>query len=178
MLKVRNSSFPYDSTDIPRQQFWPSTPSAGNNSLPSAPADQATPRAANVNNPFDQIQEPKTSSRPSSVHGVHTGPAAVMNTEQQGRASPKLGPLANFPSGLKTPTMAEFGNISGPPMTPPATLGASRPTTGITIGDSLSGTSGMGFGLREPPKMRRALTGNETPSEKDVSSSPFLINTS
>lgn len=57
-------------------------------------------------------------------------------------------------------------------MTPPATLGASRPTTGITIGDSLSGTSGMGFGLREPPKMRRALTGGEArdPSDKDTAS--------
>lgn len=186
MLKVRSEdAHSLDTTaNLPSQQFWPSTPSAGNTSLPSAPADQATPRAANVNNPFDQVQESNTTtSRPSSVHGLHTGPAAVMATEQQqhqGRASPKLGPLASFPSGLKTPTMAEFGNISGPPMTPPATLGASRPTTGITIGDSLSGTSGMGFGLREPPKMRRALTGGEAkdPSDKDVSTLPGPLDTS
>lgn len=63
--------------------------------------------------------------------------------------------------------MAEFG---GAPMTPPAAVGMSRPTTGVTIGDSLSGTSGMGFGLREPPKMRRAMTGG-TDGQSTVASS-------
>lgn len=51
-------------------------------------------------------------------------------------------------------------------MTPPAHVGASRPTTGITIGDTMGGTSGIGFGLREPPRMRRAMTGNDNTSAK------------
>ncbi|KAJ9094732.1 hypothetical protein QFC21_005890 [Naganishia friedmannii] len=162
-------------------KFWPPTPTSSANAHlpPSAPADQATPRAGPVCDPFDQVHQQSsqpqpqtgltttttttTASKQATILGVHTGPAAAgMNNSnndhhhQQVRASPKPGPLASFPSDPRTPTMAEFG---GAPMTPPAAVGMSRPTTGVTIGDSLSGTSGMGFGLREPPKMRRAMTG-------------------
>ncbi|KAJ9115807.1 hypothetical protein QFC22_004948 [Naganishia vaughanmartiniae] len=162
------------------KQFWPPTPtSSANVPLPSAPADQATPRAGPVSDPFDQVQpspaqsqHTTTATKPATTLGVHTGPAAaVMNNEQQqARASPKPGPLASFPSGLRTPTMAEFGGAP-PPMTPPAAVGMSRPTTGVTIGDSLSGTSGMGFGLREPPKMRRAMTGGTDGQQGTTTSS-------
>jgi hypothetical protein len=54
-----------------------------------------------------------------------------------------------MPSGLRTPTTHTF-----PLMTPPimGTPGAAAPTTQVTVGDS------AGFGLHEPPKMRRALS--------------------
>ncbi|KAJ9105050.1 hypothetical protein QFC19_003682 [Naganishia cerealis] len=118
------------------------------------PADQATtPRAEPAPDPF-------------ATPAPHTGPAAAMADHAR-----------TGPSGLRTPTVAEF---AAPPMTPPAALGASRPTTGITIGDSLSGTSGIGFGLREPPKMRRAMTGGAddraTTSSSEVSKEPHQYN--
>ncbi|GHJ90085.1 hypothetical protein NliqN6_6487 [Naganishia liquefaciens] len=158
------------------KQFWPSTPSASNAQLPGPP-DQATPRAP-VANPFDQQQQQQQQQPAPAAdppRAPHTGPAAAVMSagDHQARSSPKLGPAA-FPSGLKTPTTGEFGSSvhgAGAPMTPPATLGASRPTTGVTIGDSLGGTSGMGFGLREPPKMRRALTGGASAMASGSSSS-------
>jgi hypothetical protein len=72
-------------------------------------------------------------------------------------SSPRIDTLSlSSSSGARTPTDTEFRHTG--PMTPPAHVGMSRPTTGITIGDNMGGMSGMGFGLREPPRMRRAMT--------------------
>ncbi|KAH8085250.1 kinase-like domain-containing protein [Filobasidium floriforme] len=151
------------------KQFWPTTPSSNNNvALPgSGPADQTTPRAINHSNPFEQQQQAPFS------------PSSSSNYQQQSSAmSPRLDNLSlqsqSPSSGARTPTSHSHPDLhlnlpptslssldlrhTGP-MTPPAHVGASRPTTGITIGDTMGGTSGIGFGLKEPPKMRRAMTG-------------------
>lgn len=56
-------------------------------------------------------------------------------------------------SGLRTPT-SHAGFLPLPLGTP----GAGQPTTGVTVGDSMGHTAGIGFGLREPPKMRKAMS--------------------
>ena len=64
------------------------------------------------------------------------------------------------PSGLRTPTSHGFMPL------PLGTPGAGQPTTGVTVGDSVGNNAGIGFGLHEPPKMRKAMTksdGSKTP---------------
>ena len=46
---------------------------------------------------------------------------------------------------------------------PLGTPGPSQPTTGVTVGDTVGSNTGMGFGLHEPPKMRKALNKNGEP---------------
>jgi len=52
---------------------------------------------------------------------------------------------------------------------PLGTPGAGQPTTGVTVGGSVGQNSDMGFGLHEPPKMRKAMTktdGSKTPMDE------------
>jgi len=66
---------------------------------------------------------------------------------------------------VRTPTTVGFGPIGTP--------GAAPATTGVTIGDTLDGVPGLGFGLHEPPKMLKALNsprdGTSTPDEQPAS---------
>ncbi len=52
---------------------------------------------------------------------------------------------------------------------PLGTPGAGQPTTGVTVGDAVGNSAGIGFGLHEPPKMRKAMSnfdsGATTPTE-------------
>lgn len=60
-----------------------------------------------------------------------------------------------------------------------STPGAALPTTGVTIGDTLAGSHG-GFGLHEPPKMRKALSstsGGQTP-QNDGAHTPTAADSS
>ena len=57
-----------------------------------------------------------------------------------------------LPSGLRTPTSHGFMPL------PLGTPGAGQPTTGVTVGDAVGTNTGMGFGLHEPPKMRKAMS--------------------
>ena len=41
---------------------------------------------------------------------------------------------------------------------PLGTPGAGQPTTGVTVGDAVGSNTGIGFGLHEPAKMRKALS--------------------
>jgi hypothetical protein len=41
---------------------------------------------------------------------------------------------------------------------PLGTPGPGQATVGVTVGDAVGGSSGIGFGLHEPPKMRKAMT--------------------
>lgn len=73
---------------------------------------------------------------------------------------------ASLPSGLRTPTSHGFMPL------PLGTPGAGQPTTGVTVGDQVGASGAIGFGLHEPPKMRKAMsqlkvptTGSKTPSE-------------
>lgn len=52
-------------------------------------------------------------------------------------------------NGGRTPTTVGFGPIGTP--------GAAPATTGVTIGDTMGGVGGLGFGLHEPPKMLKAI---------------------
>jgi hypothetical protein len=75
-------------------------------------------------------------------------------------------------SGLRTPT-----SHGGFPL-PLGTPGAGQPTTGVTVGDQMGHTAGIGFGLREPPKMRKAMSrlNSEGPApsgEAGSADSPF-----
>jgi protein-serine/threonine kinase len=102
------------------------------------PSDQATPRASAVNNPFDSantgLQTPGLSKATSGL----TLDAASAKRSQS--------PL---PSGLRTPT---------PHGLPLGTPGAGQPTTGVTVGDQVGSSGSIGFGLHEPPKMRKAMS--------------------
>lgn len=119
------------------------------------PADQATPRAANQPNPFE------------SAPGSSPAPTLAKATSALSLHGP--GSPAGHANGVRTPTTVGFG---------PITPGASQPTTGVTIGDTLDGVGGLGFGLHEPPKMLKALKGSgartphtdgaSTPVEGDV----------
>lgn len=53
------------------------------------------------------------------------------------------------PSGLRTPTTHGYM---------PPTPGAGQPTTGVTVGDTVGTTGGIGFGLHEPARMRKAMS--------------------
>jgi protein-serine/threonine kinase len=135
------------------QQLWPSSSAQQQSSSkdtpsptlsPSAsfaalggPTDQATPRAAPTNNPFDSVGTP----------GLSKSTANLSLDGSKRSASPALGA---GPSGLRTPTSHGFPLPLGTP-------GAGQATTGITVGDQMGATGGIGFGLHEPPKMRKAL---------------------
>lgn len=41
---------------------------------------------------------------------------------------------------------------------PLGTPGAGQPTTGVTVGDQVGSSGSIGFGLHEPPKMRKAMS--------------------
>ena len=152
----------------PPQQLWPSSgnnqqqqhqqqgrdtsspfmsPSSSYASL-GGPADQATPRASQQANPFDSITPGTNLARSTANLSLDAGKRA---------SSPSLGPM---PSGLRTPTAHGFMPL------PLGTPGAGQPTTGVTVDGSMGGSSGIGFGLHEPPKMRKAMTkadGAKTP---------------
>lgn len=55
-----------------------------------------------------------------------------------------------MPSGLRTPT--PHGLL------PLGTPGIGQPTTGVTVGDQVGSSGSIGFGLHEPPKMRKAMS--------------------
>lgn len=124
------------------------------------PNDQATPRASVQNNPFDNVG----AFTPSS--GLAKSTAGLSLDPSRRAASPAVGgwsaggagpPQA---SGLRTPTSHGFMPL------PLGTPGAGQPTTGVTVGDAVGGNTGIGFGLHEPPKMRKAMTktdGSKTP---------------
>lgn len=57
-----------------------------------------------------------------------------------------------LPSGLRTPTPHGFLPL------PLGTPGAGQPTTGVTVGDQVGSSGSIGFGLHEPPKMRKAMS--------------------
>ena len=127
----------------------------------------------NQSNPFDQ-QQPLSPQQQQQQQQQY-------NQQHSTAMSPRLDTLSlqsqshshSPSSGARTPTTSTHPDLTltlppsmsssmefrhTGPMTPPAHVGASRPTTGITIGDTMGGTSGIGFGLKEPPKMRRAMT--------------------
>lgn len=72
--------------------------------------------------------------------------------------------MSSQPSGLKTPTSHGFMPL------PLGTPGAGQPTVGVTVGDTIGANAGMGFGLHEPPKMRKAMKGDG--SKTPVGGSP------
>ncbi|RSH81920.1 uncharacterized protein EHS24_008117 [Apiotrichum porosum] len=129
------------------------SPSSSFNPL-GGPQDQATPRASNTPNPFD-----------SAPQQVPTSPAPGL-----AKATSALSLTGNSPAGslngMRTPTAVGFGPIGTP--------GVAPPTTGVTIGDTLGGVGGLGFGLHEPPKMLKAQSslqhgsGTHTPQESGV----------
>lgn len=65
--------------------------------------------------------------------------------------SPAMG-QSSLPSGLRTPTSHGFMPL------PLGTPGAGQPTVGVTVGDQVGGSGSIGFGLHEPPKMRKAMS--------------------
>ncbi|KAL7420623.1 Serine/threonine-protein kinase [Cryptotrichosporon argae] len=107
------------------------------------PADQATPRASAQANPFDTPSLARAASGLSLAAPSHASAAG-------GAARP-----GSPPTGLRTPTTSSFALPLGTP-------GASAPTTAMTVGDTLGSTGG--FGLHEPPKMRKALSKNGAPA--------------
>ena len=144
------------------QQLWPSSGSQSQsqsstkdtsspNLSPSAsfsnlggPSDQATPKASAQSNPFDLVSTSANLSR-------STASLSLDNNKRS--ASP-----ASFQNGLRTPTSHGFAPL------PLSTPGAGQPTTSVTVGDTVGQQSGIGFGLHEPPKMRKAMQdGSKTP---------------
>ncbi|KAK4684140.1 serine/threonine protein kinase SCH9, partial [Tremellales sp. Uapishka_1] len=126
------------------------SPSASFSSLHGGPSDQATPRAsANPTaNPFDSVAAPTLTRATTGLSLLSSAPPGP---------SSLLTPSSSIPSGLRTPTTHSFLPLGTPG-------GAAQPTTGVTVGDSVGGIGGMGFGLHEPPKMRKAMSklGSET----------------
>lgn len=117
-------------------------------SMLGGPSDQATPRASVQNNPFDAI-----------TPGTGLARSAAGLTLDASKRSQSPG-LSAQQSGLRTPTSHGFMPL------PLGTPGAGQPTVGVTVGDSVGQNAGMGFGLHEPPKMRKAMTksdGSKTP---------------
>lgn len=101
-------------------------------------------------------------SNPFDNPSANTQPPAATESRSTTTSSPRpsyVSSTSGIGAGLRTPTTSEYGGRDVP-QTPPVlgTPGASRPVTGITVGDTMSGNDGLGFGLREPPKMRRAMT--------------------
>lgn len=123
---------PHSGRDVPSPTLSPSPSFA---SL-GGPTDQATPRASAQSNPFD-----------SAAPGL-TKSTANLSLESKRAASPAFG---QAPSGLKTPTSHGFMPL------PLGTPGAGQPTVGVTVGDQVGQSGAIGFGLHEPPKMRKAL---------------------
>ncbi|WWC71066.1 uncharacterized protein I206_105019 [Kwoniella pini CBS 10737] len=161
------------------------SPSASFASL-GGPADQATPRASAhpTANPFDSavptIQHPQyqTQSGVGAVGGGTTTPGGglsrstaslTLDPSTRRPVSPAIGGNTALPSsigsggGPRTPTNYGFMPL------PLGTPGAGQPTTGVTVGDSVGMNTGMGFGLHEPPKMRKAMSkladGSSPPSQ-------------
>ena len=60
---------------------------------------------------------------------------------------------------------------------PLGTPGAGQPTTGVTVGDAVGGNAGIGFGLHEPPKMRKAMSASKDGTRTPVGESPPDIST-
>lgn len=114
------------------------SPSASFASL-GGPSDQATPRASAVNNPFESAQIGAPSPGLSKA-------ASSLSLDPSKRSQSPM------PSGLRTPTPHGFMPL------PLGTPGAGQPTTGVTVGDQVGSSGSIGFGLHEPPKMRKALS--------------------
>ena len=102
------------------------------------PSDQATPRASAVNNPFDSAN---TGAQTPGLSKATSG--LTLDTKRS--QSP-------MPSGLRTPTPHGFMPL------PLGTPGIGQPTTGVTVGDQVGSSGSIGFGLHEPPKMRKAMS--------------------
>jgi protein-serine/threonine kinase len=111
---------------------------------------EATPRAQ-VLNPFD-------------AHSAHSGGAttpglsrstASLSIDSNARRPQSPGGQYQLASGLRTPT--SHGGFHPLPL-PLGTPGAGQPTTGLTVGGSVGQSAGIGFGLHEPPKMRKAMS--------------------
>ncbi|KAL1405855.1 Serine/threonine-protein kinase [Vanrija albida] len=121
------------------------------------PADQATPRASNQPNPFD--------APPPQDPGLTSGsPAPTLSKATSALSLYGPGSPAGGPNGIRTPTSHGFGPIGTP--------GAAQPTTAVTVGDTLDGVSGMGFGLHEPPKLLKTTPGGARTPQGDGSSTP------
>ena len=122
------------------------------------PSDQATPRASAVNNPFDAANSGSGAQTPGlskATSGLTLDAAAAKRSQ-----SP-------MPSGLRTPTPHGFMPL------PLGTPGIGQPTTGVTVGDQVGSSGSIGFGLHEPPKMRKAMSklteqSNTIPSESST----------
>ncbi|WVR06620.1 hypothetical protein IAU60_003652 [Kwoniella sp. DSM 27419] len=114
------------------------------------PADQATPRAsANpAPNPFDSAPVP-SSGAVTPGGGLSRNTAGLTLDPSKRAASPAMSQSA----GPRTPT--GFGGFMPLPL---GTPGAGQPTTGVTVGDTVGMSGGLGFGLHEPPKMRKAMS--------------------
>ena len=110
-----------------------------------------------MSNPFDQYANPSRAMSGSTdgmaTPGLSRGTAG-MSLDGSRPQSPGYSQMA---SGLKTPTSHGFMPL------PLGTPGAGQPTTAMTVGGSVGQNQGIGFGLREPPKMRKAMSklGNE-----------------
>ncbi|WVQ65408.1 uncharacterized protein L199_003584 [Kwoniella botswanensis] len=184
------------------KQLWPSSHNHNNNhtgrETPSptlspsqsfaslgGPADQATPRASAhpTANPFDSATVPSIHQPHSAGAGGGTPGSGLsrstaslsLDPSSKRPNSPAVGGQTALPSsahsagGPRTPTNYGFMPL------PLGTPGAGQPTTGVTVGDSVGMNTGMGFGLHEPPKMRKAMSklndGSSTPSTSPSSSS-------
>lgn len=115
------------------------SPSASFSALGGAP-DQETPRASAVNNPFDSANIGAPSPGLAKA-------ASSLSLDPSAKRS-----QSPAPSGLRTPTSHGFMPL------PLGTPGAGQPTTGVTVGDSVGSSGSIGFGLHEPPKMRKAMS--------------------
>ncbi|ODN74163.1 hypothetical protein L202_07615 [Cryptococcus amylolentus CBS 6039] len=148
------------------KQLWPSNHANANNNnntpghspSPSfsnfgGPSDQATPRASAQSNPFDAA--PHGAQSPGAA-GLSKSTASLSLDPKRTAVTP--GGTQHQPSGLKTPTSQGFASL------PLGTPGAGQPTTGVTKGDTVGQTGGIGFGLHEPAKMRKAMNKNDIAS--------------
>ncbi|WRT68083.1 uncharacterized protein IL334_005058 [Kwoniella shivajii] len=135
------------------------------------PADQATPRASAhpTANPFDSTNVQSFSSQgagsgytPSGGLSRSTANLTLDSGLGKRPVSPAVGGQPGAGGGPRTPTSHGFMPL------PLGTPGAGQPTTGVTVGDSVGMNTGMGFGLHEPPKMRKAMSklndGSTTPT--------------
>ncbi|OCF35009.1 AGC/AKT protein kinase [Kwoniella heveanensis BCC8398] len=149
------------------KQLWPSSHSNAGRETPSptlspsqsfatlgGPADQATPRASAhpTANPFDSatVHPTSTSGTGTPGGGLSRSTASLSLDPSKRSASPAVGGQAA--GGPRTPTSHGFMPL------PLGTPGAGQPTTGVTVGDSMGMSGGLGFGLHEPPKMRKAMS--------------------
>ncbi|RSH90807.1 hypothetical protein EHS25_009982 [Saitozyma podzolica] len=154
MLKGVKQLWPSSSSSSQPQTSGKDTPSptlspSASFSALGGPSDQATPRAAPTANPFDAVPSPGGTLAKST--------ASLSLDSSKRSASPALGGSQGGQgqghgqaSGLRTPTSHGFPLPLGTP-------GTGTATTGITVGDQMGATSGVGFGLHEPPKMRKAM---------------------